>query len=151
VTGNSHDERGYPTNRPDENEVLIKRLFQKISRDTAKLQLADAYYTEDATVNIIAYGSVARASLRAVKEARAKGMKVGLLKLKVLFPFMRQTVEPLLAKSKKVLVPEMNMGQISREVKRVNESRCIIETLNKVSYEPITPEEIIKKLEAIYE
>jgi 2-oxoglutarate ferredoxin oxidoreductase subunit alpha len=151
VTGNSHDERGYPTNRPDENELLIKRLFQKISRDTGKLQYADAYYTEDATVNIIAYGTVARASLRAVKEARAKGMKVGLLKLKLLFPFMRQTVEPLLAKSKKVLVPEMNMGQISREVKRVNEGRCIIETFNKVSYEPITPEEIIKKLEAIYD
>jgi 2-oxoglutarate/2-oxoacid ferredoxin oxidoreductase subunit alpha len=77
-------------------------------------------------------------------------MKVGLLKLKVLFPFERQTVEKVLSKSKKILVPEMNMGQISREVKRVNEGRCTIETLNKVSYEPITPEEIINKLEAIY-
>jgi 2-oxoglutarate/2-oxoacid ferredoxin oxidoreductase subunit alpha len=66
VTGLTHDERGYPTTRPDEIEPLIKRLFQKISRDFGKLQLADAYYTEDATLNIIAYGSVARAALKAV-------------------------------------------------------------------------------------
>jgi 2-oxoglutarate ferredoxin oxidoreductase subunit alpha len=151
VTGLVHDERGYPTNRPDEIGPFIKRLFSKISRDMNKLQWGDEYFTEDSTLNVIAYGCVARASLKAVKEARAHGMKIGLLKLKVLFPFMRQRVSTLLQRSNKVLVPEMNMGQISREVKRVNQGKCRIETLNRVDYEPITPKEILAKLEEIYD
>jgi 2-oxoglutarate ferredoxin oxidoreductase subunit alpha len=150
VTGLVHDENGYPTTRTDEIDVFMRRLFRKISRDFDKLQWGETYSTEDSKVNIIAYGCVARAAQRAVKEARAKGMKVGLLKLQVLFPFMRQKVNALLDQSTKVLVPEMNMGQISREVKRVNQSKCIVETLNKICYEPITPEEILVKLEEIY-
>jgi len=150
VTGLVHDERGYPTTRADEVEPFIKRLFQKISQDFDKLQWGETYYTEDSTLNIIAFGSVARAALRAVKEARAKGMKVGLLKLLILFPFMRRKVTQLMESSTTILVPEMNMGQISREVKRVNQGKCRVETLNKVAHEPMTPREILNKIEEIY-
>jgi len=150
VTGLVHDERGYPTTRADEVEPFIKRLFQKISQDFDKLQWGETYYTEDSTLNIIAFGSVARAALRAVKEARARGMKVGLLKLLILFPFMRRKVTQLMESSTTILVPEMNMGQISREVKRVNQGKCRVETLNKVAHEPMTPREILNKIEEIY-
>lgn len=150
VTGLIHDERGYPTTRPDEVEPFIRRLSHKISRDLDKLQWGQSYYTEDARVNIIAYGVVARAAWQAVKEAREQGMKVGLLKLLILFPFMRRTVTRLLESCTCALVPEMNMGQISREVKRVNQGKCDIVTLNKVSYEPITPEEILGKIKEIH-
>jgi 2-oxoglutarate ferredoxin oxidoreductase subunit alpha len=150
VTGLLHDERGYPTTRADEVEPFIKRLFQKISQDFDELQWGETYYTEDSTLNIVAFGSVARAALRAVKEARARGMKVGLLKLLILFPFMRRKVTQLMESSSTILVPEMNMGQISREVKRVNQGRCRVETLNKVAHEAMTPEEILDKIEEIY-
>jgi 2-oxoglutarate ferredoxin oxidoreductase subunit alpha len=49
-----------------------------------------------------------------------------------------------------VLVPELNVGQISREVKRVNQSRCEVLTMNKVDGTPINPSEILQKLEEIY-
>jgi 2-oxoglutarate ferredoxin oxidoreductase subunit alpha len=150
VTGLYHDIRGYPTVRKDEVEPLIRRLFSKISKDFDRLQWFDSYHTEDALVTVIAYGCVARAALRAVKEAREKGLKVGLIKLKVLWPFMRRTVAKVLENSKKVLVPEMNVGQISREVKRVNETRCEVVTLNRVDGALITPPEILSKLEEIY-
>lgn len=150
VTGLCHDERGYPTTRADEVEPFIRRLFHKISRDLDKLQWGETYYTEDSTLNIIAFGSVARAGLRAVKRARAKGIKVGLLKLLILFPFMRRKVTQLMETSTTILVPEMNMGQISREVKRVNQGKCRVETLNKVAHEPIAPQEILDKIEEIY-
>jgi pyruvate/2-oxoacid:ferredoxin oxidoreductase alpha subunit len=151
VTGLLHDERGYPTIRADEVEPFIKRLFQKISQDFNELQWGETYYTEDSTLNIVAFGSVARAALRAVKEARARGMKVGLLKLLILFPIMRRKVTQLMESSSAILVPEMNMGQISREVKRVNQGRCRVETLNKVAHEAMTPEEILDKIEEIYD
>jgi len=150
VTGLVHDERGYPTTRADEVEPFIKRLFHKISQDFDELQWGETYYTEDSTLNIIAFGSVARAALRAVKQARARGMKVGLLKLLILFPFMRRKVTQLMENSTTILVPEMNMGQISREVKRVNQGSCRVETLNKVAHEPMTPQEILDKIEEIY-
>ena len=150
VTGLYHDVRGYPTVRTDEVEPLIKRLFTKISKDFDRLQWFDAYETEDAKVTVIAYGCVARAALRAVRTARENGLKVGLLKLKVLWPFMRRTVTSILEKSAKVLVPELNVGQVSREVKRVNQTKCEVVTLNKVDGTPIKPAEIRQKLEEIY-
>ena len=150
VTGLSHDVRGFPTTRKDEVEPLIRRLFSKISKDFDRLQWFDSFYTEDAQITVIAYGCVVRAALRAVKDAREQGLKVGLVKLKVLWPFMRHTITKFLENSQKVLVPEMNIGQISREVKRVNQSRCEVATLNKVDGTLITPLEILKKLEEMH-
>jgi len=150
VTGLHHDVRGYPTVRSDEVKPLMQRLFSKISKDFERLQWFDSFYTEDALVTVIAYGCVSRAALRAVREARAREMKVGLIKLKVLWPFMRRTVTQVLANSQKVLVPEMNVGQISREVKRVNQGKCEVATLNKMDGTPITPHEILNTLEEIY-
>ncbi|MFH1625135.1 MAG: 2-oxoacid:acceptor oxidoreductase subunit alpha [Pseudomonadota bacterium] len=149
VTGLYHDVRGYPTTRRDEVEPFIQRLFSKISRDFDRLQWFDSFFTEDASIIVIAYGCVARAALEAVKEAREMGYKVGLIKLKILWPFIRRTITRFLETSQKILVPEMNIGQIAREVKRVNQGRCEIVTLNKVDGTLITPLEILKKLEEI--
>lgn len=151
VTGLYHDVRGYPTTRPDEVDPLVRRLFSKISRDFDRLQWFDSYYADDAAVTVIAYGCVARAALHAVREARGRGLKVGLLKLKVLWPFMRRTVTRFLEQSPKVLVPEMNMGQVSREVKRVSQAPSSVATLNKVDGTAITPGEILDKLEEMYQ
>lgn len=150
VTGLAHDIYGYPTTHSGDVRALMDRLFSKISKDFYLLQWFDSYHAEDAVVTVIAYGSVARAALQAVNEGREKGLKVGLLKLKVLWPFMRRTVMKFLETSSKVLVPELNMGQISREVKRVNRGECEVITLNKVDGTLITPGEILDRLEAIY-
>jgi 2-oxoglutarate ferredoxin oxidoreductase subunit alpha len=97
-------------------------------------------------VLVIAYGSVARAARRAVKEAREQGVKAGLLKLVTLWPFPRPLLEPHLRKVRAVLVPELNMGQMSREVKRVNQGLTRVETLNRIDGDLITPEEIVERL-----
>jgi len=81
-----------------------------------------------------------------VVEARKKGMKVGLLKLITLWPFMRSAVERVLQTSKVLMVPEMNMGQLSREVKRVNRGIAKVITLNKVDGTIITPPEILNRI-----
>ncbi|MBN1151989.1 MAG: 2-oxoacid:acceptor oxidoreductase subunit alpha [Dehalococcoidia bacterium] len=147
VTGLTHDINGYPTERQDETEELMARLFNKISKDFHLLQWYDSYYDEGAEVMVIAYGSVARSALRAVRLAREKGLPVGLLKLKVIWPFMRRTVMQYLKSSRKVIVPEMNMGQLSREVKRVNQGTCEIRTLNRVDGQLITPGQILTCIE----
>jgi 2-oxoglutarate ferredoxin oxidoreductase subunit alpha len=147
VTGLMHDINGYPTERQDETQELMMRLFNKISKDFHLLQWYDSYYDEGAEITVIAYGSVARSALKAVKTARDKGLPVGLVKLKMLWPFMRRTVMRYLESSRKVIVPEMNMGQLSREVKRVNQGKCQVLTLNRIDSMMIAPSEILAKIE----
>jgi 2-oxoglutarate ferredoxin oxidoreductase subunit alpha len=108
--------------------------------------MAEFFQTEDAEITIVAYGCVARSARRAVIEARERGIKVGLLKLVTIWPFARSDVEKVLQTSKILLVPEMNMGQISREVKRVNRGVAKVFALNKVDGTIITPGEILDRI-----
>ena len=149
VTGLTHDVRGFPTSRPDEIGPFISRLHRKISSHFSEIQTAEFFQTEDAEITIVAYGCVARSAKRAVIEAREKGLKVGLLKLSTIWPFMRTAVEKALQTSKILIVPEMNMGQISREVKRVNRGVARVITLNKVDGTIITPMEILSRIQEV--
>jgi len=149
VTGLTHDVRGFPTSRPDEIGPFISRLHRKISSHFSEIQTAEFFKTEDAEITIVAYGCVARSAKRAVIEAREKGLKVGLLKLSTIWPFMRTAVEKALQTSKILIVPEMNMGQISREVKRVNRGVARVVTLNKVDGTIITPMEILNRIQEV--
>jgi 2-oxoglutarate ferredoxin oxidoreductase subunit alpha len=146
VTGLTHDVRGFPTMRPDEIGPFVTRLFRKISQHFAEIQRAELFQTDDAEITVVAYGSVARSAKRAVREAREKGIKAGLFKLETIWPFPRAAIEKILQASKTVIVPEMNMGQISREVKRVNRGIAKLVTHNKVDGTIITPEEILARI-----
>jgi 2-oxoglutarate/2-oxoacid ferredoxin oxidoreductase subunit alpha len=150
VTGLTHDVRGFPTSRPDEIDPFIRRLFRKISQNFGDLQIGEFVETDDADVTIVAYGCVARSAKRAVLDARKRGLKVGLLKLNTLWPFMRTQVEKVLLTSRAVIVPEMNMGQVSREVKRVSKGSAKVFTVNKVDGTIITPQEIMNRIEEVY-
>ena len=146
VTGLTHDIRGFPTERPDEIKAFNERIFRKISRNMKAVSLVEDYETEDAEIIIVAYGCVARSARRAVKDARERGLKVGLLKLMTIWPFARAALERVLKNAKVLIVPEMNMGQISREVKRVNQSSAKVVTLNKMDGTIITPQEISARI-----
>jgi 2-oxoglutarate ferredoxin oxidoreductase subunit alpha len=146
VTGLTHDIRGFPTSRPDEIGPFISRLHRKISQHFSEIHIGEFHQTEDAEITIVAYGCVARSAKRAVVEAREKGIRVGLLKLTTIWPFMRAAVEKILQTSKILIVPEMNMGQISREVKRVNRGVAKVITINKVDGTIITPPEILNRI-----
>jgi len=98
-----------------------------------------------AEIAIVAYGSVARSAVEAAKDARKQGLKVGVLQLIALFPLPRIVVEERARRSMTIIVPELNMGQISREVKRVNQGMSRVVNLNKLDGNLITPAEIPKK------
>ncbi|MCX5805875.1 MAG: 2-oxoacid:acceptor oxidoreductase subunit alpha [Proteobacteria bacterium] len=149
VTGLTHDVRGFPTERPEEIDPFIRRLFRKISQHYQAIHLGEFYQADDAEIMIIAYGSVARSARRAVKDARQQGIRIGLLKMNTLWPFMRTAVEKALQTSKTIIVPEMNMGQVSREVKRVNKGDVKVFTINKVDGTIITPDEILDKVKEV--
>lgn len=146
VTGLIHDIRGYPTSRVDEVEPFLRRLHRKIEGNLDDIIQFEAYNTEDAEIVIIAYGFTARSARHTVKEARKKGLKVGLLRLITLWPFPDNVVEEIVKRSKTIVVPEMNMGQIVREVERVVKGETRILRVNKIDGTAITPKEIYEAI-----
>lgn len=149
VTGLVHDEKGFPTQNAQEVDSFLRRIHGKISKGFKEIQVTKNYMMEDAEVCVIAYGSVARSALRAVRDARARGVKAGLIQLVTLFPFPRKTVDTYLRQCRAAIVPEMNMGQMAREISRVNQSSCRIVKHNRIDGHLITPEEIFKHLTTI--
>jgi 2-oxoglutarate ferredoxin oxidoreductase subunit alpha len=144
-----HDVRGFPTQRSDEIKAFTNRLFRKITQGFQEIQKVSSFMLKDADVAVIAYGSVARSAKRAVIEARSHGVKAGLLQIITLWPFPRNSVQAVMRQCRAVLVPEMNMGQISREVKRVNEPGIRVEKYNRIDGQFIAPEEICRQLTKI--
>lgn len=145
VTGLVHDTHGFPTEKPKEVEDFMNRQFRKITNGAYEIQMTRRLMLDDAEIAVIAYGSVARSAHRAVLRARENGIKAGLLQLITLFPFPKRAAEPVLRQCRAVLVPEMNIGQMSREVKRVNQT-AKVSKLNKMNGQGITPDEIYEKL-----
>jgi len=149
VTGLVHDADGFPTDKPDEIEAFTKRQFRKITNGFFEIQITKKLYLEDAKIVVIAYGSVARSARHAIAMARLQGIKAGLIQLVTLFPFPKNTVVNMMRRCKAVLVPEMNMGQISREVKRVNPGSTEVFKYNRIDGQLITPGEIFAEIQKI--
>ncbi|MEW6350195.1 MAG: 2-oxoacid:acceptor oxidoreductase subunit alpha [Thermodesulfobacteriota bacterium] len=149
VTGLTHDERGFPTRRQDEVEPFYARLFGKISRQFSYLELVKPFALDDAELLIIAYGCTARSAKAAVRLGREQGLKLGLLQILSLWPFPRMPVSDALTGKRAALVPELNMGQLRREVLRVNDGRTRVLGLSKMDGTMITPDEILRRLREV--
>ena len=118
VTGLTHDERGYPVMTAEAQDKLVRRLVDKIrlnARDIIKYEEIDV---DDAEVVVVSYGISARVARHAVQKARGEGIKAGLLRLITVWPFDEDRIRKLAPKVKAFIVPEINYGQIVREVER---------------------------------
>lgn len=146
VTGLVHDTHGFPTQRSEEVEAFLNRIHRKIEQSFQEIHIVHKQEAGDAEVLVIAYGSVARSARRAVRDARKQGVRAGMLQLASLWPFPRSVVEPYLRRVRSVLVPELNKGQISREVKRISKGACRVETLRRIDGNLFTPYEIFTRL-----
>lgn len=143
VTGLTHDERGYPqTDNPRIQFQLVQRLCEKIRKNADEIIRTSEFMLEDAEVVVIAYGIPSRASLSAVKRAREAGVKAGLLRLITVWPFPEKKVEEFANCAKAIVVPEMNYGQIVREVERAAKETPVL-FLPKLGGEPHRPSEIL--------
>jgi 2-oxoglutarate ferredoxin oxidoreductase subunit alpha len=148
VTGSTHDELGFrKTDDPEAHAKLVERINRKILNHRRTLCETEGYFLEDSEIVLITYGFTARTSLYVVKRLRKDGAKVGLLRLKTLWPFPEEVVEEVGKRVKKVVVPEMNLGQIAGEVKKY--CRCDVLPFGQTNGEVIRPETIIDLLKKI--
>jgi 2-oxoglutarate ferredoxin oxidoreductase subunit alpha len=148
ITGLLHDPRGFPTSRLDEVQPWVERIFRKIQRNMDELCMWEEDGLPDARVLVVAYGSTSRSARQALKIARARyGRKVGLLRLKTLWPFPEQVLERAAEHVQRVIVAEMNLGQIALEVERIV-GRGRVLRVGRADGQMVTPEQIVDAMRA---
>jgi len=146
ITGLLHDRAGFPTQRLDEINPWLRRVFSKIERHLDDIVMIQEEWVEEAEVLVIAYGATVRSARQAVKDLRAKGFPVGLVKMLTIWPFDETRICRLGRKVRRIVVPEMNLGQLALEVERAV-GREKVERINRADGKMITPRQIIEAIE----
>ena len=146
VTGLTHNDWGFPTTDPGDIDKKMRRLMRKIERFRDDIVKFDTVEAEDAEILVVSYGSVSRSSIRAVRDARAQGVKVGHFRPITLWPFADKELERLARRVKTIIVPELNCGQMVLEVERAVHGKARVVPLNRVDGELFQPTEIFNKI-----
>jgi len=117
ITGSTHDEYGIrQVSSPSVQSKLSSRLSNKILNNREEIVAYEAYHLEEADLLVVAYGFTARSSLFALEQLRQEGKKIGMLRLKTLWPFADSAMKEVGARARKIFVPEMNRGQVAGEI-----------------------------------
>jgi 2-oxoglutarate ferredoxin oxidoreductase subunit alpha len=148
ITGLTHNEQGYPdTSSPIDHSKLVKRLCNKILKNRNDIVRVREEFCEDADVILISYGGPSRSVATAVKKARAEGIKAGYMKIDTPWPFPEDHIKKAAKTAKKLIVIEMNLGQMFYEVQRVASGNAEVELMGKIGGEIHKPLEILEKIE----
>jgi 2-oxoglutarate ferredoxin oxidoreductase subunit alpha len=118
TTGLTHDERGYPVMSAECQEQCVRHLIDKINLNVDRIVRFEEEGVEGADVVVVSYGITSRVARMGVELARERGIKVGTLRLVVVWPFPEKRVRELAQRIRAFVVPEINNGQIVLEVER---------------------------------
>jgi len=112
---------------PAAQEVTNLRLMKRWIEVEASEVRYKEYFLDDAEIVIVGFGTAGRVSLSAVREARARGIKVGLLRPITVSPFPYAVIDQLATRARAFLVTEMNMGMMLDDVRLVVRGRVPVE------------------------
>jgi 2-oxoglutarate ferredoxin oxidoreductase subunit alpha len=146
ITGLYHDEVGFPTQRLDEIEPWLERVNTKLDKHLDEICLLERDEQPGARTAVLSYGASARTARHAVKMARAAGRKVSLDVLLTVWPFPEAQVEALGESVDRIVVPEMNLGQLALEVERIV-GRRKVRRVTRANGELVTPQMVLDAME----
>jgi len=149
VTGLFHDETGFQTNDGAQIDRQMRRLCRKIDQARDAIVEVDPYLMDDAEIAVVAYGSSARASRHAIRQARDSGIKAGMLRPRTLWPFMGNEIRAYTGRVRAWVVPEMNLGQIAHEVEWAVQGRGEVHRVNRVDGSLIEPRQVLEKIQEV--
>lgn len=149
ITGLTSDEFGFPTNKIEEINKKANRIISKVENVREEIIEYEEEYMQDAEIVIVSYGSVSRSALRAVRNLRDNGIKVGHFRPLTLWPFPTLQIKRISKKIKHLIVPELNAGQIVTEVERVADSSCTVVGKSLLNGNLYKPEEIIQFVKGV--
>ncbi len=144
VTGLTHDEHGYPNMTPPVQDKLVRRLQSKIRAAADRISLFEEEQLVGADVVVVSYGITSRVAQRAIEVARGQGLRVGKLRLITAWPFPEKKIRELANKVKAFVVPELNLGQMVREVERFAAGKARTFAVSHAGGGVHKPEDILK-------
>jgi len=145
VTASTHDAYGIRKTADSATEgKLTARLYNKIMNHREEIIEYEDYYLDNAAIAVICYGVTARSSLFAIERLREEGKRVGMLRLKTVWPFADRMAREISSKVKKIFIPEMNMGQVVGEIMKY--ATCDVIPYNQMNGEVIYPDTIMEQL-----
>jgi len=124
TTGLTHDERGYPDLNAECQEVLLTHLINKIRHNADKIIRIEEDQIDGAEIVVVSYGITSRVATKAIQKARQEGLKVGTMRLITAWPFAEKRFHELASKVKAFVFPEINFGQMVRELERSVKGLC---------------------------
>ncbi|HMD14814.1 MAG TPA: transketolase C-terminal domain-containing protein, partial [Bacteroidota bacterium] len=127
-------------------EVINKRLQEKYRVIREQEVRYQTVHVEDAEILLVGYGLSARVCHRAVELARHHGIAAGLLRPITLFPYPTEIVHTLAQQVEKILVVEMNSGQMVEDVRLAVEGAVPVEFFGRMGGIIPSPEEVLAKL-----
>ncbi len=144
VTSSMHGPDGYSNNDPANAAWRVRQLHEKLARSRDEIVLTRTFDTDDLDVLLVTLGATTRAGRAAALEARAQGIRAGVLQLQTVWPFPDREVAALAARARMVVVPEMNYeGQIAGEVRKAVGPGLDIRQVNRFNGSIITPQDIL--------
>jgi 2-oxoglutarate/2-oxoacid ferredoxin oxidoreductase subunit alpha len=146
ITGLYHDQQGFSTQRIDEIDSWIERFNSKLEKHLDDIIMIEEDRMPAAKTTILSYGASARTARHAMKLARARGEKVDLMTLLTIWPFPEAQVEALGERVDRIIVPEMNLGQLAYEVERMA-GRKKVKRVTRANGEMVTPQMVLDALE----
>jgi len=146
VTGLTHDERGYPAMNPEANELNVSRIMEKITANHKDIIQLEKEKLRGADVVVVSYGISARTSLWPIEQARKEGIKVGYLRLITVWPFPEDFISNLAEKVQAFVVPEINMGQMVREVQRCTAGKAKVIGVHKPGGDILDPKDVLEAI-----
>ncbi len=145
VTGSTHNGRGFrKTQDSGVHSRLVRRLVHKIRNASVEIARYKTYFVEDADILFVAYGFSARTTLEVVRDLRQRGVKAGLFRPITLWPFPEKAILDAASSAKQIFVPEMNWGQMSREIERILHRNIVC--IPQVDGEGMRPDTIMAAL-----
>jgi 2-oxoglutarate ferredoxin oxidoreductase subunit alpha len=146
VTGLTHDEQGYPAMNAEASDWNIKRLINKIQAHRDEIIQIEERNLQDAEVVVVSYGISARTSLWPIERARREGIRVGYLRLITVWPFAEEKIFSLAKKIKAFVVPEINTGQIVREVQRCAAGEARVIGVHRLGGDILEPGQVLNAI-----
>lgn len=126
-----------------------RKMQQKYREIEASEVRYEEYLTDDVETVIVAYGLAARVAMGAIDQLRAEGKKVGLMRPLTLWPFPEKRLRELARQCQRMLVVEMNEGQMVRDVKLAVEGACPVGFYGRSGGMIASPDEIVNVVKGL--
>ena len=147
VTGLAHADTGLPRASDGANaERMLRGVLERVEAAGDAIVRTREVEMDDAEIGIIAYGITARPARGAVEQLRREGLRVGLLELQTVWPLAERQIRELADRTRLLLVPELNLGQLVIPIRAAVEGRVPVVALNRVDGLVFTPAEVAESV-----